>query len=514
MSYDASVFKDERINAGFVDWLVDEQWHTQAQRYQKLWDYYQNTNRPLSSMNGLAMKRNESSRNYLQAQEVGLPPRITGILRNSFAGTFEGEPLANVTRKEVVVENDIAWRVNAMVDFLFGKGITITSKAKNSQRRREIEQIINAVFAANGGVGFFQDMAVLGSVYGFVDCIVRPGDTFRQSASNSKFADAEVISNSLQTSSFETAIQNASKISLELIEAARALPILDESDYRKIDYYVQHFLVYKNELAEEQGFVAKFLKKTNPAGKRKHSAVTEIIGKDFWQRYENKELIAEGANPLGLVPVVHIQNIAQPYFYEGISDVEPLMPLQDELNTRLSDRANRITFQAFKMYLAKGIDGIEDKEIMPGRMWCTENEDAKIEEFGGDASTPSESEHIAEVREAMDKISSITPVVAGVLKNKLGNLTSAVALKMTLMGTLSKTERKRFTYGEGIKQICSLILHTLEKAGVYKTNPDERQFEIMFPNPLPSDPIDKLEEAIKKIELGVDRERVLQELGY
>ncbi|GAI03778.1 unnamed protein product, partial [marine sediment metagenome] len=196
--------------------------------------------------------------------------------------------------------------------------------------------------------------------------------------------------------------------------------------------------------------------------------MTEITSATAWQRYEDKELVAEGELPWGFLPVVHIQNIAQPYYYEGLSDVEPLIPLQDELNTRLSDRANRITFQTFKMYLGKGIEGFEDKPISPGRMWYTDNPDAAIEEFGGDAATPSEDMHIAEIREAMDKASGVTPVVAGVLKNKLGNLTSAVALRLTFMGMLSKTGRKKFTYNEGLKKIAQMVLDILDKANIYK----------------------------------------------
>jgi len=76
-------------------------------------------------------------------------------------------------------------------------------------------------------------------------------------------------------------------------------------------------------------------------------SVTEVIGPEYWQLYKNGELSAEGENWWGFLPVVHMQNIAQPYYYEGLSDVEPLVPLQDELNIRLSDRANRITFQSF-----------------------------------------------------------------------------------------------------------------------------------------------------------------------
>jgi hypothetical protein len=242
--------------------------------------------------------------------------------------------------------------------------------------------------------------------------------------------------------------------------------------------------------------------------------VTEITSASGWQRYEDKVLVGEGELPWGFLPVVHIQNVAQPYYYEGLSDVEPLIPLQDELNTRLSDRASRITFQSFKMYLGKGIEGFENKPVSPGRMWYTDNPDASIEEFGGDTGAASEELHIAEMREAMDKSSGVTPVVAGILKGKVGNLTSAVALRLTLMGTLSKNERKRFTYSEGLKKICRMALSMLDTAGVYKTSAEEREVEIIFPSPLPENLTEKLREAQMKKELGVSTEQVLRELGY
>ena len=224
--------------------------------------------------------------------------------------------------------------------------------------------------------------------------------------------------------------------------------------------------------------------------------------------------MAEGVNPLGVIPVVHVQNVAQPYYYEGLSDVEQLIGLQDELNTRLSDRANRITFQSFKMYLAKGLEGFEGKPVSPGRMWCTDNVDASIEQFGGDSASPSEKLHISEIREAMDKISGVTPVVAGVLKNKIGNLTSGVALKMTFMGMLAKTTRKQLTYGRGLREIGQIVLHALDVCGVYPTDKNERDFDVVFPSPLPENLMEKLEEAQVKKELGVSKEQILRELGY
>src|SRR5205823_2678796 len=66
----------------------------------------------------------------------------------------------------------------------------------------------------------------------------------------------------------------------------------------------------------------------------------ELITSSHWTRIDNGLVVAEGANSLGRIPLVHVQNAAAPFEYSGAGDVEPLIPLQDELNTRLSDRAS------------------------------------------------------------------------------------------------------------------------------------------------------------------------------
>ena len=141
MMYELEKFDDGTLDAGFIRWLVENQWPQSSARFNRLWDYYANcaTETPATS---------DTGRGYVQAQEVGLPARITGT---SDSGA---------QRKEVVIENDIAWRINAMVDFLFGKPITIQSAAAAADRRKDIESILKVVFDANGGAVFFQDLAV------------------------------------------------------------------------------------------------------------------------------------------------------------------------------------------------------------------------------------------------------------------------------------------------------------------------------------------------------------------
>jgi len=505
MGFKLGIFEDEHLEADFLEWLVDEQSTRVVRHFSKLWEYYTNRLMDRSGFGATERKLDETGRWYVQAQEYGLPSRITGLLRTPGGGIFSGRAVKDVQRKEVVIENDVGWRINAAVDFLFGKPVRFISNCPDSRKRAEIEAILEASFAANGGIGFFQDMAVLGSVYGFVDCLVRPG---RDVSNHTSFSS--------QSLTLADVLQLARTIEMELVEAPRALPILEEDNYKKIRYYVQHFYQARNAVDRSGTFLSRLLPGSGgrSGAQRSGVTVTEITSSNAWQRYEDKRLVAEGVVPWGFLPVVHIQNVAQPYYYEGVSDVEPLIPLQDELNTRLSDRASRITFQSFKMYLGKGVEGFSERPVSPGRMWYTDNPDATIEEFGGDAATPSEDIHISEIREAIDKASGVTPLVAGVLKNKLGNLSSAVALRLTLMGMLSKTERKRFTYGEGLKKIGRMILEILDKANIYNSNAAERQVEVLFASPLPENMGEKLKEAQVKKELGIPLEQVLRELGY
>ena len=39
--------------------------------------------------------------------------------------------------------------------------------------------------------------------------------------------------------------------------------------------------------------------------------------------YHDNKLVSDSPNVLGVLPVVHVQNLPQPFFYEGLSEVEP-----------------------------------------------------------------------------------------------------------------------------------------------------------------------------------------------
>lgn len=457
------------VSTELLDVLIDEHVGVTVPRLSGLWAYYRN---PMERVDGVAAR---GGRGYRLAQERGLPPRLTG--RRVGGAAVDDRAL---WKREIVIENDIAWRIGAMVDFLFGKPVRIVSLAADAGLARRIEEELDRAWARSGGQTLMQDMALLGHVYGYVDLLVREGP------------GAAGAGNEVGTTT------NAGPV-VELIEPTRGVPVVSSADYRQFDAFALHFERPTGSVRPAGG--ASFLGGEAAAAARASVTVTELFTaheRVVWESdgrasandsdgagSERREIErADNRVCPGRIPVAHVQNVSQPFAYAGVGEVEPLVPLQDELNTRLSDRACRVTMQSFKMYLAKGVETFDGAPVSPGQYWVTDNPDASIEAFGGDAASPSEEAHIAEIREALDKASAVPPLATGVVRARVGNLTSESALRLTLQGLIARTERKRLSYGGGIAQACELILSALDIAGTLATRPEDRAVRIEWADPL------------------------------
>lgn len=411
MAYQLEAFK------GVVDEAALERALTQSDRQQalmeRLWAYYRN---PISPLRGAAANGGVGGRWYSQAQESSLPSR--------YAQRPAEMLLEPRTGREAVIENDIGWRVQAMVDFVFGKPVLIRSTAKDERTREVIEKALDALWENSGGIALLQDFATLGHVYGHVDLALRMNDVALVEAGRAMRGDE--LSDAL-----DAVLAAVRSLRVDVVEPTRGVPVLDERDGRVIKAYVIRAGVERASGGREPGRggdssgggftgwlsdVVRTVAGGRSAHERRERAeLLEIISGDAWHVYDGGELMWQSTHGLtdGQVPVAHVQNISQPLVYTGVSEVEPLIALQDELNARLSDRAHRVTMQSFKMYLAKGIEGFEKVAVGPGQVWYTDNMNASVEAFGGDASSPSEEAHIREIREAMDKPPMVVPPAAG-----------------------------------------------------------------------------------------------------
>lgn len=482
-------------------WLDEDQ----RPRHRRLWTYYRN---PMSPAVLLGPDVNAAERPYRLGQEWGLPARITGYVAGQT--TASASRAGSIQRKEVVCENDIGWRVDTMVDYLFGKELVLESVADDPARSLVLTRLVRAILAANGGLATLQQLATLGAVFGFVDVVVKL-DTAAATALKAELGDHDAWprlithntpnkSRAVSTAPAQEAPTGSATDSTSPGEEGRPAPVssaatddLEPTDtgpgitpdgrlIERLARLVRFEVVHPSRAlplprdAEIPTAYAQVWEDRPPApaassthadarrwweralGVRRSPHASdaadlvgpgnrqiELLTPGRWVRLSGGRVVASGEMSLAELPLVHIQNVATAFEYAGRSDVEPLIPLQDELNTRLSDRAYRITMTSFKMFLAKGIDNFLSLPIGPGRMFSTDNDTAEIDEFGGDERCPSEEQHISDLRDALDKASAVPPVAAGAIKDRLGQLSSAAALRVTLQSLLAKTERKRAT---------------------------------------------------------------------
>ncbi|MFG0305685.1 MAG: phage portal protein [Phycisphaerales bacterium JB040] len=478
------------LDQAMLSLLIEEHERVTMARLERNWAYFRNPLVPIAAAG--------QHPRYRLAQEAGLPPRIVG--RRPDPRTDDRA----TGRREVVIENDIAWRIHAMIDFLFGRPLQLVSAAPDEPTRDRIQRVLEAVWEASGGVGMLQDAALLGHVFGHVDFALRIDEHALLSAAGADPATAA-----------------AHAIRIEPIDPRRGIPAVSPDDYRELDAYVIRFDRELNEAVPTPSRSARVSRlfgrepSSQRSAARRRSTVTEVFEPGLWRRLEDGEEVARAESVLlpDVVPIVHAQNMSQPFVYTGFGEVEGLIPLQDELNTRLSDRANRVTMQSFRMYLAKRM-GEGDLTVGPGQVWTADDPDASVETFGGDGACPSEDAHVEQIREALDKASGVPPVAGGVLRDRVGNLSSAMALRVTLLNLLAKTGRKRVTYGRAITELCELILRALDGAGVLTTSEQDRVVRVGWPDPMPLDPEAEGRAAAARVALGAESERVLSELGY
>jgi len=166
----AATTNNTAVDQERLQMALDRLIKTERPRYRRLWAYFKNPMRVCAAAAG-TVAATFSQRPYRQAQEWGLPARITGLCSGSepFANTDVG----GIARKEVVIENDIGWRVDTLVDYLFGKPLVISSAAPDPKRRDLIGRVLRMIWRRAAGFNFCQQLALIGSVYGFVDVLVK-----------------------------------------------------------------------------------------------------------------------------------------------------------------------------------------------------------------------------------------------------------------------------------------------------------------------------------------------------
>jgi hypothetical protein len=165
-------------------------------------------------------------------------------------------------------------------------------------------------------------------------------------------------------------------------------------------------------------------------------------------------------NPLGDVPVVPLRN--RPRLRgDGVSELVPVIPLQNALNKLFLDMFVASEFSAFRQRYAVGLElevdpdtgrVVEPYQAGPGQLWAEENPNVKF----GDFAVTDLANYRGALETVIQHIASITRTPAHYLMGNAGSFPSGESLAATETGLTRKAERKQRFLGESWEEVIRL----------------------------------------------------------
>ena len=217
--------------------------------------------------------------------------------------------------------------------------------------------------------------------------------------------------------------------------------------------------------------------------------------------------VVRTVNPYGFIPFVHIPNARPANEFWGISDLRDVMPLNRELNERMSDVADVIRFHSDPPVVFKGVREHSSLAVGPGTVWDLP-EGAEVELLEWRGQTPAVQEHIERVMRALHDVAETPKTAFG----DSGRLLSGVALETELQPLIQKTLRKRIWWSAGLRRRNRYILRIAELQGMGSFAP--YRSKIIWSPLLPADNESEVRNNVALVSAGLrSRRTAMDRLG-
>jgi Phage portal protein, SPP1 Gp6-like len=271
---------------------------------------------------------------------------------------------------------------------------------------------------------------------------------------------------------------------------------------------------------------------TAAEGTRQVYTYTEIITDQAIEEYVNDELIDSRPNPLGTIPISHIQNVPVSGSPWGLSDIGDIISLNREYNEKATDISDIINYHAAPVTIITGAKA-SNLERGPRKVWGGLPEKANVFNLENGVNLAGPIEYLELIKRAMHEMTGVPESALGQMQ-PISN-TSGVALSIMYQPMMQRYNLKKLQYTVLIKRINELALRTLftfepdtvfydpETDGIMEEgqapqldplDPLVYQAQVEWAPPLPVDNLIKLQEIMQKMQLGLESKRgALKDLG-
>lgn len=253
----------------------------------------------------------------------------------------------------------------------------------------------------------------------------------------------------------------------------------------------------------------------------RRSVETTVLYKEYWTNeeiviYTDGEETDRMKNPYGFIPFVQIKNFPIAGRTRGIGDLEDVIPLNVELNTKKSDISEVIDYHSAPITLVYGAK-IGNLEKGANKVWGGLPKDAKVENLGLQGDLTASSSYVSDIRTSMCEIAGIPETVLGGA-SAISN-TSGVALQYINLPLIEKTRVKRSCSKAGLEKVNKMILFISLKEGLiekpeYISMKDFVYNEVELPDTLPKDELIELQKIQQELTLGLEcRHGAMERMG-
>ena len=286
------------------------------------------------------------------------------------------------------------------------------------------------------------------------------------------------------------------RIRLSVVPTQFVFPRFNDHDKDKLEHLL---IMYPIRTEKETGILFK------------RTSTTTVIYKEFWTNseivvYEGDKEVDRMENPYGFIPFVQIKNFPVAGRTRGVGDLDDVIPLNVELNTKKSDVSEVIDYHSAPITLVYGAK-IGNLEKGANKVWGGLPKDAKVENLGLQGDLTASANYIAETKTAMCEIAGIPETVLGGA-SAISN-TSGVALQYINLPLIERTRIKRNCSTAGLETVNEYILfiamyHGLIEKPEYISMKDFVSNEVTLPDTLPKDELMELQKIQQEMTLGIE----------
>ena len=253
----------------------------------------------------------------------------------------------------------------------------------------------------------------------------------------------------------------------------------------------------------------------------KRTVETTIMYKEFWTPkeiivYEGKKEVDRMENPYGFIPFVQIKNFPIAGRTRGVGDIDDIIPLNVELNTKKSDVSEVIDYHSAPITLVYGAK-IGNLEKGANKVWGGLPKDAKVENLNLQGDLVASVNYASDVKTSMCEIAGVPETVLGGA-SAISN-TSGVALQYMNLPLIERTRIKRSCSSDGLQKVNKYIIfislyHDLIRKPEDISMKDFLRNEVEIPDTLPKDELIELQKIQQEMTMGLEcRHGAMERVG-